>query len=231
MPVRLVHNEAEGDKVMTANITANPLETGADELERYALEECVKRHRFDQRVSVLILPDKRCEMAIKFARLGAQVIVGDQAELASDIDGRILAAGLREEISFAPCNLPALPDELPGEPFDLIIIRRGLCGVPYEDARRIVRQMLLKLKIGGKLYISVLGLHSELSEGYAAGEASINQRFGSLSPALAEKYGIREQVCLYTERNLFMLLLEAGASVLRTLTTTYGNVKGIAVRV
>ncbi|PKO38237.1 MAG: hypothetical protein CVU33_09450 [Betaproteobacteria bacterium HGW-Betaproteobacteria-6] len=216
---------------MSANINANSFDTGADDLERFALEECVKRHRVDQRVSVLILPDKRCEMAIKFARLGAQVIVAEQAELKPDIEGRILAAGLRDEIIFTPCALPALPDELYGEPYDIIVIRRGLCSVPYEDARRLVRQMLLKLKIGGKLYVSVLGLHSELSEGYAASEAGIDERFSELAPALAEKYGIREPVCLYTERNLFMLLLEAGASVLRTLTTTYGNVKGVAVRV
>lgn len=217
--------------IMTTNITANPLETGADELERYALEECVKRHRFDRRVSVLILPDKRCETAIKFARLGAQVVVADHPDLHLDIEGRILAAGLGEDISFVPCTLPDLPEDPQGEPFDIIIVRRGLCAMPYEEARRIVRQLLLKLKIGGKIYISVLGLHSELSEGYAASESSIDQRFAELSPTLAEKYGIRDPVCLYTERNLFMLLLEAGASVLRTLTTTYGNVKGVAVRV
>jgi SAM-dependent methyltransferase len=216
---------------MSANITANLLETGADELERYALEECVKRNRFDQRVSALILPDKRCETAIKFGRLGAQVVVAELPELQSDIEGRVLAAGLRDEISFAACSLPDLPANPPGEPFDIIVIRRGLCGMPYDDARRVVRQLLLKLKIGGKLYISVLGLHSELSEGYSTGELAIDQRFGDLSPALAEKYGIDHPVCLYTERNLFLLLLEAGASVLRTLTTTYGNVKGIAVRV
>jgi SAM-dependent methyltransferase len=216
---------------MSANITANLLETGADELERYALEECVKRNRFDQRVSALILPDKRCETAIKFGRLGAQVVVAELPELQNDIEGRVLAAGLRDEISFAACSLPDLPDNPPGEPFDIIVIRRGLCGMPYDDARRVVRQLLLKLKIGGKLYISVLGLHSELSEGYSTGELAIDQRFGDLSPALAEKYGIDHPVCLYTERNLFLLLLEAGASVLRTLTTTYGNVKGIAVRV
>jgi len=48
---------------------------------------------------------------------------------------------------------------------------------------------------------------------------------------MAKKYGLHHPVCLYSERNLFMLLVEAGGSVLRTLTTTYGNVKGIAVRV
>ena len=216
---------------MSANITANPLETGADDLERFALEECVKRHRFDQRVSVLVIPDKRCETAIKFARLGAQTVVADDPGLQTDIEGRILAAGLRDEISFIACSLPDLPDDPPGQPYDIIVIRRGLCGMPYDQARTVVRQLLLKLKIGGKLFISVLGMHSELSEGYPTAELGIEQRFSKLAPAVARKYGIHQPVCLYTERNLFLLLLETGASVLRTLTTTYGNVKGIAVRV
>jgi SAM-dependent methyltransferase len=216
---------------MTSNVTANPLETGTDELERFALEECVKRQRVDRRVSVLVLPDKRGEMAIKFARLGAQVTVADTADLQQDVEGRVLAAGLHNEISFTACALPALPENPQGELFDIIVIRRGLCVLPYDEARQVVRQLLLQLRIGGKLYISVLGLHSELGDGYADGDQSIEQRFAKLSPALAGKYEIRQPVCLYTERNLFMLLLEAGASVLRTLTTTYGNVKGIAVRV
>jgi SAM-dependent methyltransferase len=216
---------------MTSNITANPLDTGTDELERFALEECVKRQRVDRRVSVLILPDKRCEMAIKFARLGAHVTVADTPNHQQDVEGRVLAAGLRDEISFTPCDFPSVPEEFADGPFDIIVIRRGLCFMPYDEARKVVRLLLHKLKIGGKLYISVLGLHSELGDGYAGGDLTIDQRFSELSPALAGKYEIRQPVCLYTERNLFMLLLEAGASVLRTLTTTYGNVKGIAVRV
>jgi hypothetical protein len=217
--------------IMTTNITANPWETGIDELERYALEECVKRRRVDRSVSVLILPDKHGEMAIKFARLGIQTVVADTPNHKNDIEGRILAAGLQNEVCYTACTLPELPEFSQGEPFDIIVIRRGLCSLPYEEARRVVRQLLLKLKIGGKLYISVLGLHSELSEGYAASESTVDQRFAMLSPMLAGKYDIQHPVCLYTERNLFMLLLEAGASVLRTLTTTYGNVKGIGVRV
>ncbi len=216
---------------MTTNITANPFDTNGDELERYALEECVKRQRLDHRVSVLVLSDKRCELSLKLARLGASVTIGDSPACQSDINGRVLAAGLRDEILFSPLSLEDLPDFIPGEPFDLIIVRRGLCGLPYTEARRVVRQLLLKLRIGGKIYISVLGLHSELSEGYAGRDTPIETRFSQLAPALADKYGIANPVCLYSERNLFMLLLEAGASVLRTLTTTYGNVKGIAVRV
>ena len=59
----------------------------------------------------------------------------------------------------------------------------------------------------------------------------VEDRFSNLSPAMIKKYNIKGKVCLYSERNLFLLLLEAGASVLRTLTTTYGNVKAVAVRV
>jgi len=216
---------------MTTHITANPWDNGADELERFALEECVKRQRIDHRVSVLVVSDKRCELAPKLANLGAQVLIVDRPAFQQEIEGRILAAGQRDQISFMAFELNALPEVFPGQPFDMIIVRRGLCGLPYEKARQTIRRLLLQLRIGGKLYVSVLGLHSELGQDYAGGNSLIEQRFAPLAAPLADKYEIRHPVCLYTERNLFMLLLEAGASVLRTLTTTYGNVKGVAVRV
>ena len=216
---------------MEANINANPLETGLDELERYALEECVKRQRLEHRVSVLVMPAGRCELAIKFARLGATVTVADVPERQHEITGRLLASGLGDQIRYQAATPASLPDKLDGQPFDIVVVRRGLCSLPYHAALLATRQLLLRLRIGGKLYLSILGLHSELGQGYAAAELPIAQRFAPLSSALAKKYDIGGEVCLYTERNLFMLLLEAGASVLRTLTTTYGNVKGIAVRV
>ena len=216
---------------MTTNINANPLGNGNDELERYALEECVKRQRLDHRSSVFVTPADRCELAGRFARLGANVVLGDAPQQQKASEGRILAMGLGDLIRFAPLDLAALPDELPGEPFDIVFVNRDLCAMPYEQARKLVRQLLLKLRIGGKLYLSLLGLHSELGDGYADHRYPVSERHATLAPAIAAKYGIAGPVCLYSERDLFMLLLDAGASVLRTLTTTYGNVKGVAVRV
>ena len=217
--------------MMSHDSTAKPWEIGTDELERSALEECVKRQRVDRRVSVMVMPANHCELGIQFAHLGAQVIVADEPSHRQEVEGRILAAGLRDEIRYTPCAIPAPPENSDGEPFDIIFVRRSLCSVPYAEARQIVRQLLRQLRIGGKLYVSVLGMHSELSEGYAGKELPIEERFTELAPDLARKYVIPCPVCLYSERNLFMLLLEAGGSVLRTLTTTYGNVKGVAVRV
>ena len=216
---------------MTTNINANPLAIGNDELERYALEECVKRQRLDHRSSVLVIPAERCELAARFAHLGASVVLGDDPLHQQASTGRILAMGLGDLIRFTPLDLATLPDDLPGEPFDIVFVNRDLCAMPYEAARMVVRQLLLKLRIGGKLYLSMLGLHSELGDGYADLGQPVGERHALLAPAIASKYGIDWPVCLYSERDLFMLLLDAGASVLRTLTTTYGNVKGVAVRV
>lgn len=216
---------------MTTNINANPMANGNDELERYALEECIKRQRLDHFTSVLVIPANRCELAARFARLGAAVLIGDHPQQQQESEGRILAMGLGELIRFTPLDLAALPDDLPGEPYDIAFVHRDLSTMPYEQARRVVRQLLLKLRIGGKLYVSLLGLHSELGDGYTDHGRPVSERHAMLAPAIAAKYGIDRAVCLYSERDLFMLLLDAGASVLRTLTTTYGNVKGVAVRV
>jgi hypothetical protein len=103
--------------------------------------------------------------------------------------------------------------------------------MPYAQGKALIRELRQQLKIGGKLFITVLGLHSELGENYAGSEQSIYERYSELAPVMAKKYDIRGKVCLYSERDLFLLLLESGASVLRTMTTTWGNVKAVAVRV
>lgn len=216
---------------MNTDTTANPFDSGPDELDQLALEECIKRQRLDRQVSVLILPGLRCTVATQFAGMGALVTLADDPAYQRDIEGRILASGMREEICFTPYSLPELPSNEAREPYDIIIFRRSLCRMPYADAKATIRALMKKLRIGGKLYLSILGLHSALGEDYPDANLDVGDRYCELSQPVAEKYGIQGPVCLYTERNLFMLLLESGASVLRTSTTTYGNVKAVAVRV
>jgi hypothetical protein len=157
--------------------------------------------------------------------------VGDQPGRRQEVDGRILANGFADQIAFAEFDMASPPDPLPGQPFDVIVVRRGLCGLPYADASRVVRQLLFKLRIGGKLFVTITGLHSELGDAYPDAERPVAERYAELAPAMAARYDLHGPVCLYSERDLFMLLLDAGASVLRTMTTTYGSVQGVAVRI
>ncbi len=215
----------------TAHTTANPLATASDELDRLALEEVIRRRRFDNGISALVVPTAAADLAIALAKLGCQVTVGDAPEEEERFRGALAQAGFAGDVAFAHFSFAQFDDDLAGEPYDLIVVRRGLCGVPYETARRLVHQLLLRLKIGGKLYVSILGLHSELGDGYPGAETPLGERFCALAQPMATKYELCRPVCLYSERNLFTLLLEAGGSVLRTFTTTHGNVKGVAVRV
>ena len=216
---------------MVMNTTANPWETGNDAIEQLALEECAKRQRIDHSVSVLVLPAGQCKLAGCFAQLDARVTVADCAARQSEVDGRILASGYQHNIRFAATTLPGPPEQEADASYDIIVLRRGLCSLPYAQGKQLIRQLRQKLKIGGKLFITVLGLHSELGEDYPGHEQSIYERYSKLAPAMARKYDIHGEVCLYSERDLFLLLLESGASVLRTMTTTWGNVKAVAVRV
>lgn len=209
----------------------SPFAVGHDELERYALEECVKRQRVDRRTTVLTLGDRSLSSALQLAQAGAQVVAGEAPEWQQEITGRILASGQRDNITFVPTGPDRLPSAWPESPTDIIVVRRGICMMTYADAGQFIRRLLQQMKIGGKLYLSVLGLHSVLGENYPHADLPITDRFSHLSPLLAEKYVIPHAVCLYTERNLFQLLLECGMAVTRTLTTTYGNVQAVAVRI
>ncbi len=216
---------------MSTNSKLGPLESGTDELERLSLEEVVRRARFGASPACFIIPAGRGSLACDMARLGATVVAADQADCEQDIVGRALAGGFRDEIRFTEAAFENFPDTLPDQPFDIIFCRRGLSNLPYYEAAKLIRHLLSKLKIGGKLYLSLLGKHSELGDGYPDSDKFVAERFAQLNPALAKKYGITNPLCLYSERDLFILLLEAGGSVLRTFTSTHGNVKGVAVRV
>lgn len=216
---------------MNKSIIVNPTEIRTDELQRLVMEEVVRRRGAGNEVTALVLPAGSGEVPLALAKLDCRVTAGDTPKLQGTFQRRLEEAMEGGMIRYAPFNFAAIPPDLPGEPFDLIFLRRGLCSLPYQEARQLVRQLLLRLKIGGKLFLSTLGLHSELGDGYPGAECDLNQRYCQLAAPMAAKYDIHTPVCLYSERNLFTLMLEAGGSVLRTFTSTHGNVKGVAVRV
>ena len=216
---------------MANNLNANFLESAVDELERMAVEEAIKRRCYNPNPTALVVPDGRCNLSFELGRKGVLVTAADSGEWDDESAAQLFPATARSHLSFAPITLTDLGSKLPNEPFDIVFCDRNLCAMPYKEAREVVRNLLRRLKIGGRLYLSLLGLHSELGEGYDGAEIEVNQRYFALKPIIAEKYSISGPVCLYSERNFFTLILEAGGGVLRSFTTTHGNVKGVAVRI
>lgn len=216
---------------MENNPSAILLDSAIDEFERLAVDQVILRQRgVNSHPSALVLPNGRCSISYELARKGALVTASDNGDFHPD-DPLLYPENVRQAITFLPLELNDASEKFPNEPFDVIVVRRGISSLPYPEARQVLRRLIRRLKIGGKLYLSVLGLHSALGNDYACYDRDIEERYCELGPKMAERYNIHGPVCLYSERNMFALLLEAGGSVLRTLTTTHGNVKGVAVRV
>jgi len=192
------------------------------QLDDLAARTVEKRRRLGNEVSALLFGRGVGETARRMAAAGARVVV-------AETPSGTLASGLRAQ----PFTLATLPDpgELPEAPFDVVVGQLALHALPYEQARRAVRRLLMLLKIGGKLYLSAYGLHSTLGDHYPDSGKLIEHRFSELPPPLADTYDLHGPVCLYSERNLITLLFEVGASVLQSATGPLGNVRAVAVRV
>jgi len=191
------------------------------ELEQWVLAEIGKRRRSGEAVCAMLGGVGAEIQALRMARAGSGVVLLSDQPLAADDN----ITQMPESLMFdAEASLPLAP-------YDVILCQRMLNLLPYAEARSRLRQLMGRLKIGGKLFISLYGIHSELGDHYADGDKLVGERFCRLAPGLAERYGLSGPVCLYSERNLFSLLMEAGAAVIRTSTSALGHVRGIAARV
>lgn len=205
-----------------------------DELDQLALLEAGKRRRADETVSALQIDCGDALLGLRLARNGVKVLAVDAApatgirlqEAAQTLD---VTDNFRFQAWKAEYCLDTTP--LPGAPFDIVACPYSLSRLPYAHAHNLLRRLALMTKIGGKLFISAYGVLSALSEDYPDENRPVRERFSPLAAAVGAKYGIDQPVCLYSERDLFLLLFEAGLSVVRTFSTTHGNVKAIAVRV
>lgn len=205
-----------------------------DELDQLALLESGKRSRAGAVVSVLQIDCGNAFLGLQLARNGAQVLAVDQnAQTGAPLQEAAIALGVTRNFRFQVWNPEYCLDTtpLPGAPFDIVVCPHSLSLMPYSHAHNLLRRLALMVRIGGKFFISAYGLHSDLSDGYSDENQPVRQRFSLLTPVVAKKYGIKQAVCLYSERDLFLLLFEAGLSVVKTFSTTHGNVKAIAVRV
>lgn len=191
------------------------------ELEQWVLAEIAKRRRSGEPVSAMVIGVGADAQSLRMAEAGARVL------LLSDVD------------AVAHLNITRLPREaltdsaatFPHEPFDIILSQRNLRTLRYAEARASLRRQLHRLKIGGKLFISLYGIHSELGDNYPDGGKLVSERLAPVAPGPATRHGLTAPICLYSERNLFSLLMEAGGAVLKTSTSALGHVRGVAARI
>ena len=194
------------------------------EVDQWVLTELGKRQRSGETVSALLVGIGAEDQAVRMADAGARVL------LFSDRDS-IKHLNITRQPLASLASLQTAETPLPLQPFDLILSQRSLSTLRYDEALIAVRRFLQRLKIGGKFFISLYGIHSDLGDGYPDGSKLVGERLALVAPEVAERYALRAPLCLYYERNLFALLMEAGGVVLKTSTSALGHVRGVAARI
>lgn len=191
------------------------------EVDQWVLAETAKRQRAGETVNALLVGVGADEQALRLAEQGVRVcLLSDREPL-----------GHLNIVQQPGAALADAETVLPLQPFDLILCQRVLSTQRYADARKTVRNLLGRLKIGGKFFISLYGIHSELGDHYPDGGKLVSDRMAPVTPELAKRYNLHGPVCLYSERNLFTLLMEAGGAVLKTSSSALGHVRGVAARI
>jgi hypothetical protein len=193
-------------------------------VDQWVLTELGKRQRSGETVSALLVGIGAEDQAVRMADAGARVLLFSDRDPAEHLN--IVRQPLASLASLHTAEPP-----LPLQPFDLILSQRSLSTLRYDEALIAVRRFLQRLKIGGKFFISLYGIHSDLGDGYPDGSKLVGERLAPVAPEVAERYGLRAPLCLYSERNLFALLMEAGGVVLKTSTSALGHVRGVAARI
>ena len=194
------------------------------EVDQWVLTELGKRQRSGATVSALLVGIGAEDQAERMADAGAQILLFSDRDPVEHLN--IVRQPLASSVSLHTAETP-----LPLQPFDIILSQRSLSTLRYDEALVAVRRFLLRLKIGGKFFISLYGIHSDLGDGYPDGSKLVGERLAPVAPEVAERYGLTAPLCLYSERNLFALLMEAGGVVLKTSTSALGHVRGVAARI
>lgn len=121
-----------------------------------------------------------------------------------------------------PCRIfDPLPEDMT---VNLVTTVHSISYLPHGVAVCLLQRLRRLLPTGGKLFISALGLHSDLGDRYPHADREISQRYAAITTPDAGHPMSGTRLCLYAERDLVLTLLSSGWSVLRSSSTTEGNV-------
>lgn len=196
-----------------------------DELDRAALHFALEAGaRFSPAVAVDLGAGLGAQTA-RFASLGLSVLMIDLAARAELVDSINALYGRR--VSAISGDVCRIPDEALPQAVHLLFSQRMVHYLRYGEAVRVLKRFASRMSGGARLFMSCACLASELSEGYSALGQPVEERFGYLAPAMAEKHNVLEPLCLYSKEEFASLAAKCGFSPLEIFQSEFGTLKGV----
>ncbi|NPB03290.1 MAG: class I SAM-dependent methyltransferase [Thermotogae bacterium] len=170
-------------------------------------------------------------LAVIMALLNFRVLLFDKDIALKNHYQRIVKAiGPDISLKFIPKDLRDLSYADVPQGIGIVVASRVLHYLRYREALGVLRILRNRMVKGGRIFVSLSGLHSPLAEGYP--RAPIEERFFLLSEELRRKFSITEPVCLYSLQDAHRLMEEVGE--LRRVgsrITAFGNIELIYEKV
>jgi len=117
-------------------------------------------------------------------------------------------------------------------PIDITVVisQRTLHHLRYEHAKNILELVYSKMISGGKVFTSISGINSKLSDGYECSGSPVADRFCEVGEVGKTTYSIRGKVCLYKKKEVLDMLEGVGLRVDDIYKSAFGNIKAICTK-
>jgi hypothetical protein len=133
--------------------------------------------------------------------------------------------GVEERIHFNQLDLSTLSYlELPDD-IIIAVSQRCLHHLPYLDAKNILTILNKKMAKNGRVYISLSGINSKLSNGYKCANSPVTERFCEVGETGKTIYSIDGNVCLYDKEEARRLVEECNFIIDDIIESDFGNIK------
>ncbi len=162
----------------------------------------------------------------RLAALGASVTLCDPV----DISGRVTqfkALFPAASVRFLQRDARTLTAADFDQPLDIVYSQRSLHYLRFHEARTLLETLRELCRSGARFFISASGVDTELGEGYAGAAVDVTERMAPLAPAMADKHGVHDEICLYSKDDLARLGDEAGLDIVSVSASAFGNKKAI----
>jgi hypothetical protein len=198
-----------------------------DGLDRAALRHALAvKVTEEMPATALDLGGGRGMLALRLAALGLDTLLVDRLPREQTVLGQPGLADWLPLRHLARDARALRADDLP-ENLAVCCSQRFIHYLRHGEALALLALVRSRMRPDAKLFLSASGLDSELGQGYAGRGVALTARHAVLAPAMADKHGIHEPVCLYAPDELKALGEAAGFHCERVFESTFGNVKAV----
>ncbi len=168
-------------------------------------------------------------LSIALCSLGHFVYNYDRRDLHSFFS---MTSELFQKQKFVSMNISDIKAHNLPKQIHALVFQRVLHYLSYKNTQDILHLVTKQLAEGGKIYISLTGLDSQIGQGYTAKHDPITSRMGHIAVDDQHSFNITEKLCLYSKDEAEQLIQSIpGLHIEKIWISHFGNIKIVVQKI